>query len=138
MTATDPIEQIRSAYLARYGTPVTQRVEEGRVRDFLLALDEPASLDRAAPIPPLFLLSIGRTRRPQPSYGSAVNAGDEFEFIAPVHLGDLITISRRIVNVEEKQGTRGRMYLTTVEATYTNQHAQKVAVASHTTLRWGL
>jgi hypothetical protein len=28
MTATDPIEQIRSAYLARYGTPVTQ---QGRI-----------------------------------------------------------------------------------------------------------
>jgi hypothetical protein len=49
MTATDPIEQIRSDYLARYGTPVAERIEVGPVRDFLLAMDEPANLDKGVP-----------------------------------------------------------------------------------------
>lgn len=137
MIASDPIEQIRRDYLARYGTPVTEPIEAGRVRDFLLAMDEPANLDTGMPVPPLFVLTLGRTRRPQPSRGSAVNAGDEFEFLGPVRIGDLITTSRRVVSVEEKQGSRGQMYLTRAEATYVNQRGEKVAVARQSTLRWG-
>lgn len=134
---TDPIEQIRSDYQARYAVPVAERIESGRVRDFLLAMDEPADLDSGAPVPPLFLLTLGRTRRPQPARGGAVNAGDEFEFLAPVCIGDVITTSRRILRIEEKHGARGRMYLTMAEATYVNQCGEKVAVARQSTLRWG-
>jgi hypothetical protein len=137
MSGTGPIEEIRSDYLTRYGTPVEERIEWGRVRDFLLAMDEPANLDPRATVPPLFLLTLGRTRRPQPSRGTAVNAGDEFEFLGPVRIGDLITTRRRVVTVEEKQGSRGRMYLTRAEATYVNQRGEKVAVARQSTLRWG-
>jgi hypothetical protein len=137
MTATDPIEQIRSDYLARYGTPVAERIEAGRVRDFLLAMDEPANLDTGVPVPPLFLLTLGRIRRPQPSRGSAVNAGDEFEFLGPVRIGDIITSCRRVVSVEAKHGSRGQMYLTKAEATYVNQRGETVAVARQSTLRWG-
>ena len=34
MTAIEAIDQIRSDYQARYGTPVEERIETGRVRDF--------------------------------------------------------------------------------------------------------
>jgi hypothetical protein len=134
---TSPADEIRADYVARYGTPKTELIEAGRVRDYFLALNEPADLAPGAPVPALFLLTLGRTRRPQPARGSAVNAGDEFEFSAPVHVGDSITVARRVLGIDEKEGKQGKMYLTRAEATYTNQHGTVVARAKQNTLRWG-
>jgi N-terminal half of MaoC dehydratase len=132
-----PVAEIQADYLARYGEPRHEIVEAGRVRDYLLALNEPADLAANAAVPALFLLTLGRTRRPQPARGSAVNAGDEFEFLAPVHLGDVITIERRVLGVDEKEGKQGKMFLTRAEATYVNQHGTLVGRARLNTLRWG-
>ena len=132
-----PIAEIRADYLARYGEPRRETVEAGRVRDYLSALNEPADLAANAPVPALFLLTLGRTRRPQPARGSAVNAGDEYEFLAPVHVGDVITIERHLLGVDEKEGKQGKMFLTRAEATYVNQHGTLVARARLNTLRWG-
>jgi hypothetical protein len=38
------IADIREEYVARYGTPRVHLVEAGRVRGYLLALNEPADL----------------------------------------------------------------------------------------------
>lgn len=131
------IEAIRHDYETRYGEPRLEPVEAGRVRDYLLAMDEPADLRDGEPVPALFLLTLGRTRRPQPARGTAVNAGDDYEFLAPVYVGDTITVERRVIAIDEKDGKVGRMYLTRAEATYTNQHGALVARARLNTLRWG-
>jgi hypothetical protein len=133
----NPAAEILADYVARYRVPVHEPVEAGRLRDYLLALDEPPDFSPGRPVPPLFILTLGRTRRPQPARGSAVNAGEEYEFRAPVHLGDTITVARRIVDVEQKQGKVGRMYLARAESTYTNQHGELVAIARQNVLRWG-
>ncbi|MDY6945511.1 MAG: MaoC family dehydratase N-terminal domain-containing protein [Pseudomonadota bacterium] len=132
-----PLEEIHADYVARYGTPRTEVVEYGRVRDYLLALNEPADLADGTPVPALFVLTLGRTRRPQPARGSVVNAGDDYEFFAPVFIGDSITIARRVLGVTEKRGRHGTMYLTRAEATYLNQKGALVARAQLSLLRWG-
>lgn len=135
---TDAIrEQVRSEYEARFPAPRTERIERGRVRDYLLALDEPADLAADAEVPPLFLLTLGRTRRPQPSKGTAVKAGEDYEFFVPVRIGDTITINYRVLDVQEKQGKVGAMFLLTQEWRYVNQHGETVGVAKTTILRWG-
>ena len=67
----------------RFGAVFVQTIEAGRVRDYLCALDEPAP-GPGDPVPPLFLLTLGRQRRPhleQNTGGTCgVNAGDSFEF----------------------------------------------------------
>jgi hydroxyacyl-ACP dehydratase HTD2-like protein with hotdog domain len=139
MPASDAIiAAIRVDYAKRYGEPRIEPVEAGRVRDYLLAMNESARLPDGHPVPALFLLTLGRTRRPQPARGTAVNAGDDFEFFAPVYIGDTIRIDRRVLGVDEKEGKVGRMYLTRAEADYTNQHGTLVARAHLNTLRWGL
>ena len=129
--------ELREAYEARFGPPRTELIEAGRVRDYLLAMDEP--LDRADddPIPPLFLLTLARTRRPQPSRGTSVNAGDDYQFRLPVRVGDRITVTRQVTEVAEKQGKRGPMYLIRSESTFTNQSGELVAVSRQSILRWG-
>ena len=131
-------DEVRRDYEARYGEPRHEVVEHGRVKDYLLAMDEPADIGPGDVVPPLFVLTLGRTRRPQPSKGSAVNAGDDYEFFAPLRVGDTVTIRREVKGVEEKQGKQGRMFLTRAETTYTNQRGELVARAQLNTLRWGL
>ena len=135
---TSIIDQIRRDYEARFGQPRDELIEAGRVRDFLLAMDEPATFSSDEQVPALFLLTLARTRRPQPAKGTSVNAGDEYEFFAPVYVGDRITVSRRVIGVEEKQGKANLMWLIRVEANYHNQRGEIVARAKSCLLRWGL
>lgn len=135
---TNIADEIRKEYDSRYATPRYELIEAGRVRDFLLAMNEPAEVTSFKPVPALFLLTLGRTRRPQPAKGSAVNAGDEYEFFRPVFVGDTIEITRKVLAVEEKQGKAGLMYLARAEITYRNQNAEIVGVAKSNVLRWGL
>lgn len=140
MTTDEIIAEIRAQHQARYGTPSMECIEAGRVRDFLLALDEPLPDDLGddAVVPPLFLLTLGRTRRPQPARGSAVNAGDRFDFIAPLRIGDTIRTARELVAVDTKAGKNGLTFVSRVRATYTNQRDEIIATAERRVLQWGL
>lgn len=136
--ASEVKKEIADEYLGRYGAPRSELVEAGRVRDYLMALDETVDVAAGQPVPLLFLLTIGRTRRPMPSSGGTVNAGDEFEFLEPLHVGDTITIERRVLDVEERQGRNGRVFLLRAEATYSNQHGRAVGRALFNILRTGI
>jgi hypothetical protein len=139
-SSADPIiAELRARHDSRYGKPDIEVIEAGRVRDFLLALDEPAEdILPGAAVPRLFLLTLGRTRRPRGARGSAVNAGDDYEFLAPVHVGDTIRTVRELLAIEVKQGKQGPMYLTRTRSTFTNQRGETVAVSHQGVLRWGL
>jgi hypothetical protein len=137
MTSQEATDELRRGYQSRYGEPRREVVELGRVKDYLLALDEPADIGPGDAVPALFVLTMGRTRRPQPSKGSAVNAGDDYQFFTPARVGDSVTISRKVLGVDEKQGNNGRMFLVRAEVTYTNQDGERVALGRLNTLRWG-
>lgn len=47
MTSHEAAAEIRQEYESRYGAPRHETMELGRVRDYLLAMDEPAHLVRA-------------------------------------------------------------------------------------------
>jgi acyl dehydratase len=54
-------------------------------------------------------------------------AGQEWEWLAPVHVGDTITAEQRLAAVEAKAGSKGPFVLVTWEWTYTNQDGDVVA-----------
>ncbi len=130
-------QQLREDMAARYNATHTEPVELGRVRDYLLAMDEPAGIGPGDAVPPLFLLTFGRTRRPQPSKGTAVKAGDEYRFLAPVRVGDTLTLTQRLADIQVKEGRNGPMYLIIGEGTFTNQRGETVATQRVKTFRWG-
>lgn len=135
---TEVEAEIRRDYQERCNQPRHETIEAGRVRDYLLAMDEPADLAPGQPVPALFLLTLGRTRRPQPNRGSAVNAGNEYEFLGPVLVGDVVTSRFSILSIEEKQGKVGQMFLIRTETRFENQKGELVGRATGNTLRWGL
>ena len=131
-------DDLRQLMETRYNRTQVADIELGRVRDYLLAMDEPAEINQGDVAPPLFLLTCGRTRRPQPDKGTAVKAGDEYQFHAPVRVGDRVSIAHRLVGIEPKQGKNGIMFLVTAEATFRNQRNEIVCVQRTRTFRWGL
>jgi hypothetical protein len=128
--------ELRSEYQDRYSTVLREAIEAGRVRDYLLAMDEPDALDAEQPVPPLFLLTLGRVRRPVSGTHSVMKAGDEYSFSAPVHVGDVITISCSIPPVVHKRGSLGDMFFVTIECSYVNQDGLEVGTSRKKSLVW--
>jgi len=135
---TEALRELREQMEARYNVARVEAVELGRVRDYLFALDEPADIGVGDVVPPLFMLTLARTRRPQPSKGTAVKAGDEYEFRAPVRVGDTITVTQRLADIEVKEGKSGPMYLVIAEGEFKNQRGETVCMQRLKTFRWGM
>jgi acyl dehydratase len=55
--------------------------------------------------------------------------GQEWEWLAPVCVGDEITAVQRLAGIEEKVGSKGPFALVTWETTFTNQAGVDVARA---------
>jgi acyl dehydratase len=66
----------------------------------------------------------------------AVDGGGEWEFYHPVYLGDVITVTRKLLNIKERQGKLGAMIVNTFEVIYRNQRSVVVVKGVWTTLRY--
>ena len=139
----------RSA-IGRLFTPVTARVEPGRLRYFLNTLGEqnPVYRDEAAaraagysapPTPPtyLFCLELMDAERPfefltelNIDLARVLHGEQRFNYHAPVVVGDTLTFQSRVTDVTDKKG--GAMTMVVVETTVTNQHDAHVADTART------
>jgi acyl dehydratase len=139
----------RSA-IGRSFTPVTARVEPGRLRYFLNTLGEqnPVYRDEAAaraagysatPAPPtyLFCLELMDAERPfefltelNIDLARVLHGEQRFSYHAPVVVGDTLTFQSRVTDVTDKKG--GAMTMVVVETAVTNQHGAHVADTART------
>jgi len=139
----------RSA-IGRSFTPVTARVEPGRLRYFLNTLGEqnPVYRDEAAaraagysatPVPPtyLFCLELMDAERPfefltelNIDLARVLHGEQRFSYHAPVVVGDTLTFRSRVTDVTDKKG--GAMTMVVVETAVTNQHGAHVADTART------
>lgn len=136
--------------VGRSFTPVTARVEPGRLRFFLNTLGEqnPLYRDEAAaraagyparPIPPtyLFCLELMDAERPfefltelNIDLARVLHGEQRFTYHAPVVVGDTLTFKSHVTNVADKKG--GAMTMVVVETEITNQHGAHVADTART------
>ena len=131
--------------VGRAFTPVTARVEPGRLRFFLDTLGESNPLYRdaqaasASPVPPTYLFCLEMMDATEPfEFLTALNIdiarvlhGEQrFDYHAPVVIGDTLTFRPRVTGVSEKKG--GAMTLVVVETSVTNQNGVHVADISRT------
>jgi acyl dehydratase len=136
--------------VGRAFTPVTARVEPGRLRFFLNTLGENNPVYRdaeaargagytATPVPPTYLFCLEMMDAAEPfEFLTALNIdlarvlhGEQrFDYHAPVVLGDTLTFRSRVTSVTDKKG--GAMTLIVVETAITSQNGAHVADASRT------
>ncbi len=140
--------------IGRESEPVLHEVEKGQIRRFAEALGDPSPLaqDEAAAraagypglaAPPTFVqyaLVEGRplaeTRTDGLFQGDipirlavqrTMFGGEEWDFLAPVVVGDVITAETRLAALDQKDGSKGPFVRITRETTYTNQAGAVVA-----------
>lgn len=136
--------------VGRSFTPVTARVEPGRLRFFLDTIGETNPLYRdegaaraagyaAAAVPPTYLFCLEMMDAAEPfefltaldiDLARVLHGEQRFDYHAPVVVGDTVTFKPRVTSVTEKKG--GAMTLVVVETEVTNQHGVHVADISRT------
>ena len=131
--------------VGRAFTPVTARVEPGRLRFFLNTLGEnnPVYRDEAAqaapPVPPTYLFCLEMMDAAEPfefltaldiDLARVLHGEQRFDYHAPVVVGDTLTFRPKVTSVTDKKG--GAMTLVVVETEVTNQHGVHVADVSRT------
>jgi len=134
--------------VGRTFTPVTARVEPGRLRFFLDTLgeknpvyhdDKAAATGFAAPVPPTYLFCLEMMDSTEPfeflnaldiDLARVLHGEQRFDYHAPVVAGDTVTFKPRVTSVTDKKG--GAMTLIVVETAVTNQNGVHVADTSRT------
>ena len=143
---------VDKSYIGRTGAPVTMHVERGKIREFARAIkdDDPMYFDEAHAkqeaggiMPPVtFLQTVthwdndGSSRVRVPFDLKRVLHGEqEYEFLKPIHAGDVLTAVSRIVDIYEKPGKRGgSMNFAVTETEYRNERGELVDRARHITI----
>ena len=132
------------AAIGREGDPVTLTITRELVRRMAEALDEPdpallAALesDDATPEAPGWALFVHFGRYRQPDLPDApprgLMAADELTLLAPIHVGDELTVVSRIAGMNERIGGRvGHSLFVDHEWTFSNQHGVDVATTRRT------
>ena len=122
--------------------PVAHEIERGAVIKFAQAIEDPNPLfnDEAAArrtryggliAPPTFLRSMapGPTRvEVRSPYPAVLDAGSDWEYLEPVRPGDRITVTVRLVDLYEREGSLGNMLFAVRENRFVNQEGAMVAV----------
>jgi hypothetical protein len=127
----------KSAVGRKQGVTVME-VERGKIMEFAQAIldDNPAYFAPDPPVPPTYTMAMAHWPQIEAGEGFAglgleitrvLHAGQEFEYLKPVHVGDTLKASGQISNIYEKEGKRGgTMMFIESETTFTNQRGEDV------------
>ena len=65
-------------------------------------------------------------------YSRILDGGIEYDFYHPVRAGDILSALSKVKNIYEREAKAGKMILSVIETTYTNQNGDVVAKARQT------
>lgn len=140
--------------IGKTGKPFSMPIEWGKVREFARAIKDPNPVYfdpevarkqcGGIPIPPTFLQTSAFWQEPESSprlsfdLRRILHGEQEFEFMGPIMVGDVLTGVSRLADIQEKEGSRGgKMTLMVMETEYKNQRGEKVAVARSVLIETG-
>lgn len=136
-TKTSVIDRLR-ARVGLAGEPLTATVEAGHVRRFAEAIGDP-NPRWTKEAPPTFLVALAPASlhlAEAEEHGKGwLNGGNDFEYHAPVLVGDRITATGRLADVYEKEGSTGNLLFIVFETTFANQRGELVAKLRGTLIR---
>ncbi|MGL3150363.1 FAS1-like dehydratase domain-containing protein [Microbacterium sp. A82] len=125
----------RSHLVGAAGVPYRFVVEEGKAREFARAVyaSDPLFVDRAAAeaaglpapvVPPTFSVASAHWSVPgampdlQLDLRGVLAGGNEWEYLAPISVGDELEVTTSVESVEQKQSGRGPMVIITVRTDF--------------------
>jgi len=145
---------IDKSIIGKTGTPFTMPIEWSKVREFARAIRDPNPIYfnpelakkecGGIPVPPTFLqvasFWMGEDSMPTAKFDMRriLHGEQDFEFVKPIFVGDVLTGTSRIADVYEKEGGRGgKMTFMVTEIEYKNQKGETVAFARGTLVETG-
>ena len=136
------MDELRDA-VGREGKSVVVEVDKSLVRRFAEAVGDgnplwqderyaKASKYGGMVVPPYFFcasMMSGSGGRPEVllPFDRMLDGGGDWEFLASVKVGDVITSTTRFADLREKDGKTGKMLFLTFETVHKNQHDDVVA-----------
>jgi acyl dehydratase len=131
-------------------------VEEGKIREFALAIGDPNPVYRdrdaalaaghpAIPAPPTFVVVAGHWRdqsamvaRLGLDIARVVVGETSWEYLRPIHVGDRLSAARVVESVTTRPGRRGgAMTMIAIVAEFRNQHGEVAARQRDTVIEMG-
>lgn len=140
--------------IGKVGNPITIRIETGKIREFAKSIKDPNSLyydENLAKAelggimpPPTFLMTLAHwddgEGRPHVTMDlrRVLHGEQEFEYLNPIHAGDVLTAVTKVTDVYEKTGGRGgTMTFVVMDTEFSNQNGEKVAISRSVTIETG-
>ncbi len=132
--------EMKSLLNVEFG-PVDYEVERGMLKKFVEAIEDPNPLWQSV-APPTFVAAmqiweiIERIYKCESSLKRFINGGNQIEYYKPIKLGDKISVTCKMVNIQEREGKKGPMVVNTVERTFKNQDGEIVIKEYNTIIRF--
>ena len=135
--------------------PYEFRVERGKIREFADAIGDsnpvyrdPEAANKAGfpgiPAPPtllrtfLYETSDSKNALGVKDWSYIVHGEQEFEYLAPIVAGDVLTAQDRILSMTEKESKRaGLLQIAVIETRFVNQRGETVQIARRTLVETG-
>jgi len=135
--------------------PYEFHVERGKIREFADAIEDAnpiyrdldyakGSLVGGIPAPPTLLRTFLYEPRAAvealkvKDWSYIVHGEQEFEYLAPVLAGDVLSAQDQIISITEKESRRaGKLQIAVIETTFRNQRGDKVQIARRTLVETG-
>lgn len=139
MTAEKTLSaEARQALMERELPPAVMEVERGHLRRFAEAIgdDDPRWADTA---PPTFLRAMLSELPSAPeldAFPQLLDGGSDWEYGAPVRVGDTITAVTQFARVNQRSIDAGPAVFLQLETRYTNQRGEWVATQKNTLIRY--
>lgn len=139
-------EELRNLLDVEVG-PQVYEIEKGMVKKFTEAIGDSNPLWRDM-APPTFLAALLLEELFSPLDSSSkimaatrhltriLNGGNELEYYQPIKVGDVISVTGRLVNLRERESRAGKMFFLIMEMTYKNQNGELVAKVRNTIIRY--
>ena len=133
--------------------PTVWEIEKGAIVKFAESVDDPNPLwrdEKAARktryggivAPPTFSAMLRNDAlqdmvfKLELSVKRVLNGGNELEFFQPIRPGDTITVTGKLANIAEREGTVGRMLILIFEYAFKNQFGEVVCIGRNTIIRY--
>ena len=121
--------------------PEVYKIEEGMVKKFAEAIDDPNPLWQKV-APPTFTASLIPTELVHKLLSAKcpltrlLNGGNELEYYQPIGIGDSISVTARLDKLLKMKGKEGNTLFMIMDVTFTNQRGEVVAKGRNTYIRY--
>jgi acyl dehydratase len=92
-------------------------------------------------VPPTYLIVMRvleiRAAPPFRPLPNSLDGGSEWHYLQPVRAGDRLTATRKIADIHERDGAKGRMVFVVTEITYRNQFDEVAVIQRDTAIYFG-